>query len=96
MVDYKIAKQVIDFQKATFDNTFSAITMLQDQAEKATSMLLQASAWPIPEEGKKMLNEWIQTFKKGRDEYKKAVDENFKRMESFFCQEKDKTEQTSS
>ncbi len=92
MIDNRIAKQVIEFQKATFENTFSAISMLQDQAEKATNMLLQTSVWPVPEEGKKMLNEWVQAFKKGRDEYKKAVDENFKRMESFFCQEKPKTE----
>ena len=28
----KFAKQMVDFQKATFDNTFTAVTMLQDQA----------------------------------------------------------------
>ena len=29
----KIAKQMIDFQKTTFDNTFNAMVLLQEQAE---------------------------------------------------------------
>ena len=41
IMDSKIAKQAMDFQKATFDNTFSAITMLQDQSEKAFTTLLE-------------------------------------------------------
>ena len=92
MMDQKIAKQIIDFQKATFDNTFNAIAMFQDQAEKTTKMFLDAGMCPVPEEGKKMLHEWVQAFKKGREEYKKALDESFKRMEDFFASEKSKAE----
>ncbi len=84
MMDQKITKQIVDFQKATFNNTFSAISMLQDQAEKATNMLLESSLWPVPEEGKKILKEWIQAFKKGREEFKKTLDESFLKMEDFF------------
>ncbi len=84
MMDQRITKQIVDFQKATFNNTFSAISMLQDQAEKATNMFLESSLWPVPEEGKKILKEWIQAFKKGREEFKKALDESFVKMEDFF------------
>ncbi len=86
MMDQKITKQIIDFQKASFDNTFSAISMLQDQAEKTTNMFLESSIWPVPEEGKKILKEWIDAFKKGREELKKALDESFKKTEDFFAE----------
>lgn len=91
-MDSKIAKQAVDFQKATFDNTFSAITMFQDQSEKAFITFLEAGMVPLPEEGKKILKEWTQSFKKGRDEFKKVMDEGFNKVEGFFAHDKAKTE----
>ncbi len=79
----KMAKQMIDFYKASFDNSFSALLMMQEQMERMTNMFF-AQATGIPEEGKKALTEWIKAYKKGCEEFKKAVDENFKRVESFF------------
>jgi uncharacterized coiled-coil DUF342 family protein len=38
----------------------------------------------FPEEGKKLINEWIKNYKKGRNELKAAADENFKKVEAFF------------
>jgi len=38
----------------------------------------------FPEEGKKLVNEWIKTYKKGREDFKAAADENFKKVEAFF------------
>lgn len=84
MEQKQMVKQMIDFNKTTFENTFNAITMLQDQAEKMANMFLQ-QATGIPEEGKKVLNEWTAAFKKGRDDFKKGVDENFKKVEDFFA-----------
>jgi polyhydroxyalkanoate synthesis regulator phasin len=79
----KIAKQMIDFHKATFDNTFNAMEMLQEQTEKMVNTLLDQSTW-LPEEGKKAINEWVKAYKKGREDFRKAVDENFKKVEDFF------------
>ena len=87
-MEARIAKDIVELQKATFDNTFSAISMLTEQAEKATRMILDATMLPIPEEGKKILDEWVQAFKKGRDEFKKAVDESYKKMEETFTMER--------
>jgi len=92
VMDNRMAKQVIDFQKATFDNTFNAISMLQDQTEKAFSTILETGMVPLPEEGKKVINEWVQAFKKGREEFKKVMDDGFDRVENFFTREKAKTE----
>jgi polyhydroxyalkanoate synthesis regulator phasin len=79
----KIAKQMIDFQKTTFDNTFSAMVMMQEQTEKMANTLLEQAAW-MPEEGKKAVSDWVKAYKKGREDFKKSVDENFKKVEDFF------------
>jgi polyhydroxyalkanoate synthesis regulator phasin len=84
MEPLKMAKQMIDFNKATFDNSFSSMVMLQEQTEKMVSSFVDQAAW-LPEEGKKALKEWLATYKKGREEYKKMVDEGYKKVDSFFA-----------
>ena len=79
----KIAKQMIDFQKATFDNTFSAMVMLHEQTERVANTLIDQATW-MPTEGKKAINDWIKAYKKGREDFKKIVDENFEKVEDFF------------
>ena len=80
----KIAKQMIDFQKTAFDNTFSAMVALQDQTEKMVNLSIDQSAW-LPEDGKKAINQWTAACKKGRDDFKKFVDDNFSKAEGFFA-----------
>ncbi len=36
----QMTKQMIDFNKTAFDNTFNAMTFLQDQTEKMVSMYM--------------------------------------------------------
>jgi hypothetical protein len=84
MEPLKMAKQMIDFNKATFDNSFNSMVLLQEQTEKMVSSFLDQAAW-LPEEGKKALKEWLATYKKGREEYKKMVDEGYKKVDSFFA-----------
>ncbi|MGD2149209.1 MAG: hypothetical protein PVJ06_00435 [Desulfobacterales bacterium] len=79
----KIAKQMIDFQKTTFDNTFNAMVLLQEQAESMAGTILNQATW-MPEEGRNAINDWVKAYKKGREDFKKSVDENFKRVENFF------------
>lgn len=80
----QVLKQMVEFNKTTFDNSFSAMVMLQEQTEKMVNTFLQQATW-LPEEGKKVLNEWVKTYKKGRDDYKKLVDQSFKKVEEFFA-----------
>ena len=79
----QIAKQMVDFNKTAFDNSFEAMSALQDQAEKMFIATMERSSF-VPAEGKKLINEWIKNYKKGRDEFKAAADENFKKVEAFF------------
>lgn len=78
-----IAQQIIDVNKAIFDNSFNAITVLQDHTEKMVGLFLeQATLFPL--EGRKVISEWIESYKKGRQDYKEAVDNNFKTVENYF------------
>ena len=80
----QIAKQMIDFQKSTFDNSFSAMSMVQEQAERMVNMSLTQATW-LPEEGKKAIEDWIGAYKNGCEDFKKTVDDNFKKVEDFFA-----------
>lgn len=83
----QILKQMIDFNKAAFDNSFNNMAMLQEQMEKVVSMMIEQSTG-MTEEAKKAIKDWATIYKKGVEDYKRTVDENFKRVESFFQQSK--------
>ncbi len=74
---------MIDFQKATFDNSFKAMTTLQEQGEKMVASFLDQAQW-LPEEGKKAISDWIEAYRKGRDEFKDTVEKNFTKVQEYF------------
>jgi len=79
----QIATQMIEFNKTAFDNTFSTMVGLQDQTEKMVSGFLEKAPW-FPEEGKKVINDWVNACKKGREDFKNAYDENYKKVADYF------------
>lgn len=83
MEQFQIFKQMIQFNKTAFDNSYNTLEMFREQNEKMTSSLLDQAAW-MPEEGKKAINKWMQTYKKGCDDFKKTADQNYKKVENFF------------
>ena len=83
MEQIDIVKQIIDFNKATFDNSFKAMVLIQEQTERMVSSFLEQNPW-LPEEGKQAISEWIKAYRKGRDDFKKYVDDSFKQVDDFF------------
>jgi hypothetical protein len=81
----KMAKQMMDVYKASFDNSFNALLMIQEQMERMATMSLDQTM-AMPEEAKKAFTDWAKAYKKGCEEYRKSVDENFKRVETFFME----------
>jgi polyhydroxyalkanoate synthesis regulator phasin len=79
----QIAKQMMEFNKTAFDNTFGAMIVLQDQTEKLVSRFLEKAPW-FPEEGKKAITDWINTYKKGREDFKASADESYKKVTDYF------------
>jgi hypothetical protein len=49
-----------------------------------TNSLLDQATW-LPEEGKKAVNEWMQLYKKGCDDFKKTADQHYKNAEKLFA-----------
>ena len=83
----QIAKQMIAFNKAAFDNNFNAMNSLHEQTERLINKFWEKS--PIfPEEGRKAISEWIKTYKKGCEDFKKTVDDNFQKVDDFFAEKK--------
>ncbi len=77
-------KQTVEFYKTSFNNSFNAMMMLQEQAQKMFDM--QLGQLPgLPEEGKKAVKEWIESYNKGCSEFKKVVDESFARVDAYFA-----------
>ena len=85
-------KQMINFNRSAFENTFNAMTLLQDQMEKMSMSFMEQATW-LPEEGKKLIDEWVSTYKKSRDEFKKEVDQSFSKVEAYFGSEEKKKEE---
>jgi hypothetical protein len=79
----QIAKQMIQFNKTAFDNSFSAMTMVYQQNEKMVETFLGQATW-MPEEGKKAIKDWMTSYRTGCDNFKKLVDDNYSKVEAFF------------
>lgn len=83
MEQQQIFKQMLEFNKLAFNNSFNAMTMFQEQMEKMANAMIGQSAW-LPEEGRRAVDEWLKSYKRGREDFKKVVDQGFEKMESFF------------
>ncbi len=79
----QLFKQVVEFNKAAFNNTFNAMVTLQDQAERMTNTMLDQSTW-LPAEGRKAVKDWVDACKQGRENFKQLVDDNFQKVEEHF------------
>jgi len=80
----QIAKQIFQSNKTAFDNTFNAMTVIQEHTEKMVNHYLGQSPW-MPAEGKKAIMDWIKAYKRGREEFKATVDDNYRKVEEYFA-----------
>jgi hypothetical protein len=84
-----ILKQMIEFNKSAYENTSKNLNMLQEQMEKMLNQYID-QAVGIPEEGRKAAKEWAKVYKKGFDDFKKLMEDNYKRLGELF---QEKTEE---
>lgn len=76
-------KQMMDFYKAQFEQTFSAMTAWQEQGEKMMESFLEQASW-MPAEGKKAAGEWLRMIRQGREALKNQAQQQYQQAESFF------------
>lgn len=83
----EITKQVIDFQKLSFSNWYSAVAMVQDQTTSAVDMMLGQSTW-VPAEGRKAVQSWLNACQEERNRFKAYVDDGFDSIEKLLAKGK--------
>lgn len=86
MENMKIAKQMLDFHKTTFDNTFHSVSAVQEQTEKMMNSYVMQASW-LPEETKNAITNWVNVYKKGREDFKKTADQNYEKVAQYFSEQ---------
>ena len=82
-----LLKQMLEFNKTAFDNSFNAMLTIQEQNAKMVDTFVEQATW-IAEEGKKLIRDWVNAYKKGCQDFKKTADENYKKVDEFFASAK--------
>lgn len=75
-------KQVVSFYKSVFENGFNTVSMIQDQSEMIMKTMVEQSPW-INADSKKTITQWTSTYKKGREDLKKIMDDGYQKVEEF-------------
>ena len=78
----KIGQEMMDFYKTSFNNSFNTMMMVQVQMERLSAMYW-GQMGNLPEEAKKGVAEWTRSYKKNCEDFKKAVDDGFQKLESY-------------
>lgn len=83
MENVALARQIICFYKSSFDNSFKAFTIMQEQTERMLQTFLLQNSW-LPDEGRKVIDEWGHVYERGCADFKEKVNEHFMKVEGFF------------
>jgi len=78
----QLLKQMVDFNKAAFENSFNTMLILQEQMERMAKTYTDQGTG-ISAEVKSAVNEWTKLYKKGLADFKNMMDQNFEKVESF-------------
>lgn len=79
----QIIKQMVEFNQSAFDNAFDAIVTIQNQTEQVAGKMMDQADW-LPEEGRKVIDNWVDVYKSNRQNFKVQVDNNYKQIEKLF------------
>ena len=75
-------EQFLKLMRSSFDATFENVVKIQTMNEKMLKDMI-AKGKELQTDGVKAVDEFIANANKGRDEYKKAVEEGFKKVEQM-------------
>jgi len=83
MEQNQICKQMMEFNKTVFDNTFSYMATLQSQNEEIARIFLEKLPW-IPEEGKKAFSQSLAANKKRQEEFRAKANDTYRKVAEYF------------
>ena len=76
-----MARGFVSLQKQSFNNFIDAMAIFQDQAERTNRLL--ADQMGIDEKAQEFADQWRTVVKKGRDDFRKQINDTYTRMEEF-------------
>jgi predicted nucleotide-binding protein (sugar kinase/HSP70/actin superfamily) len=79
----QIGRQMMEFNKMVFDNTFSHMATLQDQNKKIALNFLEKLSW-FPEEGKKAFSQSLAAYNKQQEDFRAKAHDNYKKIAEYF------------
>jgi hypothetical protein len=71
-----IAEQTLQIYRAALTQTLDAALTVQDQSQKTLDILLDQSSL-VPQEGKRAINDWLETCRQQTTAMKSVIDEGF-------------------
>ena len=84
MENKEMMKQIIEFNKTTFNNSYDTAIMIGNQAERMTNSFMEAHPEILPEASKKMYDEWSASVKKGISDMQENINSGFSKFEDYF------------
>jgi polyhydroxyalkanoate synthesis regulator phasin len=66
--------------------SFDSMNSVQEQMEKMWKTLLDQSG-DLQKEGEKVMSEWLENMHKGREEFRRNLEEGLRKMEDLLGQE---------
>jgi len=78
-----MAKQMIGFQRAGVETMIDNMIIFWEKTASMLNSFLNQAAW-VPEEGKKVFREWVDSNKKGCETLKDTVNKSYESLEKCF------------
>ncbi|NTW77917.1 MAG: hypothetical protein HGB33_09160 [Syntrophaceae bacterium] len=82
MDNMRITKEMIALNKTVFNDYFIARNALYEQTARLMNKFWEKSPM-FPENGRKVVFEWMRNYKIGCESFKNIMNENFKQLEDI-------------
>ncbi|HAM51963.1 MAG TPA: hypothetical protein DCP92_15225 [Nitrospiraceae bacterium] len=82
-----VSENVLKMMKFSLDTTFDSIAKVQEFNDKLVKEMIRTNK-QVQADTEKVVGEWIENGKKGWDEYKKTVEDGYKKFEGFLQPQK--------
>jgi len=83
MENIALAQQLMHINRITAENTWNALSLLQNQTIRTTHAVWEQGN-RLATEGQRILNEWVEEYKRGQTAVKKKVEKNFILFKELF------------
>lgn len=81
-----VQKMMVEGMRAGMRTTFDAMNALQEQAERMWKIFLEQGT-DAQKESEKVLTEWMDNMRKGREEFRRNMDDGIRKMEDLLGKE---------